>query len=71
MSRQKVKIFDERVDKRFAWFPTLLDDGNEVWFKHYYVNQYFGDRYANDPRTKEANPRLSDNEWVDVYSYTK
>lgn len=37
-----MKIFEERIIKRFAFLPTLLDDGNTVFLKVYYVKQFFG-----------------------------
>lgn len=55
-----VKKFDSRTIKRFAFLPTLLDDGNKVWLEFYSVLQEFSFRKG------VAHPRLSKNNWVDI-----
>ena len=40
----KPKVGSERTVRKFAWFPTRLDDEPTpvVWFEYYYERQVYG-----------------------------
>ncbi len=35
------KIGSKRLVKRFAWFPTRIDETTVIWFHHYYLQQSY------------------------------
>lgn len=61
-----MKVFDERVIKRFAFMPTLLDDGETVWLKFYNVLQVFG---IHSMGSIIGHPTLSKNHWCDKNTF--
>jgi len=70
----KVQKFDKRIIKKFALFPTLLDDGNVAFLEFYHIKQYFGQTYRSfnpSEGNMMASPRLSENYWVTYYTYKK
>jgi hypothetical protein len=44
------KLGDYRTVKKFALFPTKLDNGDIVWLEIVYINEYYTDDYMSGPR---------------------
>lgn len=40
MVKPRIAQFTRRIKKKYAWFPTKLDNAI-VWFDHYYAQQIF------------------------------
>ena len=56
--------WSSRWRRLFAWYPVKLDDGDVIFFKHYWVNETFMQNPYNGAKGYMVKTRISENDRV-------
>jgi hypothetical protein len=56
VQRERNKEMDGTYERKFAWFPTELRNGQWIWLDYYYRNYVAGIEHYNLGKYDDLNP---------------